>query len=128
MIIIRLHRTRMFKFDNKGFSLVELIVVIAILGIIIAIAVPRLVGYRSLAMERVCESNRDTALRLYEVFLQNENRGESSFNRFMIENFDKICPSGGVITYEEGKVKCSLHKDTSDNDVEEPPGDEVPWL
>jgi len=113
---------------SKGFTLIELIIVIAILGIITAIAVPRLVGYRSLAVERVCESNRDTAERLYEVFLQKEDPGESSFNQFLIENFDEVCPAGGVIIYEEGKVKCNLHEDVNDDDADEPPGDEVPWL
>ena len=111
---------------SKGFTLIELIIVIAILGIITAIAVLRLVRYRSLVLERVCESNRDIVERLYEVFPQKGNPGESIFNQFMIENFDKICPAGGVITYEEGKVKCSLHEDVSDNDVEQPLGDEVP--
>lgn len=31
------------------------------------------------------------------------------FNQFLIDNFDEICPASGVISYEYGKVKCSVH-------------------
>ncbi len=111
---------------SDGFTLIELIVVIAILGILVAIAVPRLVGFTSMTKEKVCAANRKTVERLYNTFLLENEHGESTFNQFLIENFDEVCPVGAVISYFDGEVKCSVHDDESDE--EESPGEEVPWL
>ena len=115
---------------SNGFTLIELIMVIAILGIIAGIAVPRLIGYKSMAEESVCGSNRKTVERIYLAFLvENDiDNEESIFNQFLIENFDEICPVGGVITYEDEKVKCSVHRNEEQPPEEESPGEEVPWL
>jgi type II secretory pathway pseudopilin PulG len=106
-----------------------LIVVIAILGVLAAVAVPRLAGFRSKAEESVCVANLKTVERMYSAFLVEKDidHEDSRFNQFLIDNFDGLCPAGGVITYEDGKVKCSVHG-WSQGEEDEEPGKEVPWL
>ena len=114
--------------ESNGFTLVEVIVVIAIIGIIAAIAGSILTDFKRMAEERVCVSNCKTAKRSYDIFMLENEYSDSVFNRFLIENIDEICPVSGVISYEDGKVMRSVHHDGSDHGEDDPPGEEVPWL
>jgi prepilin-type N-terminal cleavage/methylation domain-containing protein len=48
------------KTGTKGFTLVELIVAIVILGILLAIAIPALTGYIAKAQDKEWEASRET--------------------------------------------------------------------
>jgi len=113
---------------SNGCALAELIVVIALLGIIAAIAIPRLTGFKSMAEERACNANRITVERMYSAFLLQKVHNDSIFNQFYIENFDEVCPANGAISYGDGKMECSVHESGSNRDEEEAPEDEVPWF
>ena len=54
-------KERLKLFNNKGFTLIELIVVIAILGILAAIAVPRIAGFQNTAK---AQANKQTAIQV----------------------------------------------------------------
>ena len=116
--------------DRKsgGFTLIELIIVIAILGVLSVVAVSRLTEFTTMAKKSVCVANIKTVERTYPAFLvENDiDHLESIFNQFVIENFDEVCPASGAISYEDGTVKCSVHETNGEEDEE--PGEEVPWL
>ena len=50
------------------------------------------------------------------------------FNQYIDDNFVEVCRAGGVVGFEDGKVKCSLHGNASEDDKNDEPGEEVPWL
>lgn len=114
---------------NKGFTLIELLAVIVILGILTSIAVLSVSGIIERTEKEVCEANRLELGRNYRVHLIVENKvhTNTSFNEFLLKYDGEICPVGGEISYDDGKVKCSVHS-IGDEDRDEGNDDEVPYL
>ena len=55
-------------FRHKGFSLVELIIVIAILAVLVAITVPSYIGYVAKAKKSVLENNADGLADMIQIY------------------------------------------------------------
>lgn len=98
---------------NKGFTLVELLVVMAILAILASIAVPMYAGYLERAVEEVCNINCLQVERMYNVYLLMENKEDTKnvFDEFMDNYLETICPDNGEIVYMHGSVRCLLHSE-----------------
>ncbi|WP_409228215.1 type IV pilin protein [Gudongella sp. SC589] len=119
--------------EKAGFTLIELIVVIAVLGILASIGIPRFIGIIEEAERATCLANRNQLERYYNGYLDSEGLEHTSslFDRVMIEYFDgkDICPKKGTISFTEGNVTCGVHieEDQTDQDGQ---GDldEVPYL
>lgn len=65
---------RGFSLDNQGFTLVEIMIVVAILGIIMAIAVPAWLHARQTGQAKVCQENQAQLLGAVELWAFQESK------------------------------------------------------
>ncbi len=102
--------------NNRGFTLAELLVVVAIIAILVAVSIVIFTGKQKEAKATVCEANRTSLkhhLAVDYMAGELEKLTEGAFEEY-IKIDEAVCPSGGVYSYygsfESGfKIKCSYH-------------------
>lgn len=98
---------------RKGFTLAELLIVVAIVAVLVAISVPIFTSRMDRTKATVCEANRKIVLR--QILL--EQMEDDGFTRdgaeAILEKSDARCPAGGTfsVEWEESyvKVNCDRH-------------------
>ncbi len=114
---------------SSGFSLIETIVVIAIIFILLSIAVPSYVNYKEKVKKEVCNFNCMHLERIYHTYLLIENKEHTAyvFDEFLQKYEGNICPSNGDIKYVYGRVRCILHSEEEANENDDGDGS-IPFL
>ena len=105
---------RMLKRDSKGFTLVELMVVLLIIGILVAIAIPIYNKTQAEAQKKSCQANLRT---IDGAIAQYRADGSDVSNLTAVEqlvpNYLKKVPkcptSGKEYSIVAGAAQCSVH-------------------
>lgn len=105
--------------DDKGFSLIELIIAIAILVILTGLLAPNLMRYIERSRESVCIKNRDEIVNIYKV----EHVSDELYTLVSaIRQYQDNCPSEGIyiaasLELLHPKVGCSIHDSEELGDI-----------
>lgn len=107
-------KTNSVKRLNGGFTLVEIMIVVAIIGLLAAIAIPNFVKARDAAQASACISNLKQLNGMAQMW-QMEKR-TNTFPQLTDETFigpsgyirvEPKCPAGGVYTVGTTNITCS---------------------
>lgn len=109
---------------EKGFTLVEIIVVLVVLAVLAAFVLPTMLGFTGHAEESLCDTERKEIVKYFE--LNARIHPELTIDEFIEANYgqlDELCPAGGTYyaySYFEDEetavavVYCSVHTTSAD--------------
>ncbi len=95
--------------NQKGFTIMELMIVIVIIGILIAIAVPAYNNFVARARAATCQANQRTlesadGLLFADTAAHADDAADLA--PYLNNAADIVCPSGGAYDFDEGDVTC----------------------
>ena len=118
--------SKFVKNARKGFTLVEIMIVVLIIGILLAIAIPNFVRARNTSRAKSCQANLKQIDSATEQYLMNNNTTTYPALTALNPDYIKsapVCPAGGAYTIGSATASptCSQGAgaagDTSDDHV-----------
>jgi len=102
--------------NQKGFTIMELMIVIVIIGILIAIAVPAYNNFRARAQLSACQANRRTIKSAWGLWLADNHDAaladDAAIAGALVPNYlgaAVTCPSGGAYDIAvDGTIGCTF--------------------
>ena len=86
---------------ERGFTLIELMIVVAIIGILAAIAIPQFASYRVKAFNSAAQADLHTAQTTFEVFFNDNSNYPNAVTAAV--------PANGTITLTDGTNTATLN-------------------
>ncbi|NLU23424.1 MAG: prepilin-type N-terminal cleavage/methylation domain-containing protein [Clostridiales bacterium] len=110
------------KEQKKGFTLLEMLIVIAVIAILLAVAIPAFTHQLEKAREATCAANRRSLLAVLksDMMLEDYATLEDAYKVHAEKEGNDWaaqykCPSGGKITVSDNVVYCSIHLTSDPN-------------
>jgi prepilin-type N-terminal cleavage/methylation domain-containing protein len=101
--------SKLFKRAHKGFTLVEIMIVVLIIGILLAIAVPNFIRARETSRAKACVANLKQIESAKEQWAMDNKKtntdtpaGTDLYGAGLYIKTTPVCPSGG--SYTEGNM------------------------
>lgn len=112
--------------NRKGFTLIELMIVIAIIGILAAIAIPNFRKARQQARQKACQANMRVILGAVEMYNMDNSAGmdaladgdattsagtlvSARYLRAPVTRPETACSYTGTAMLSDGQIECSEH-------------------
>lgn len=117
--------------NEAGFTLVEIMIVVLIIGVIAALAIPNLLSAQQTAWAKTCEGNRATILASAELYRIQKGQGPTSLNDLLnkVDDYPPVlsktptCPAKGNYTVNTVdqviNVYCSEHEPVGESEGDE---------
>ena len=120
-IIERLNEKRNDELEGEadgGFTLIELMVVLLIMAILLAIAIPTFLGVKGGAQDRAAQSNLNTALtNAKAVYGNNQTYGTAASAQSSLSSSEASLSFVAAATASTGQNSISVGTDTSGNGI-----------